>query len=106
MNINQYNLLANLANLSGYEFYVALGKTIYYVIFFLAVAFGFFKVMEAGYQIIKKSNGGSPAWALVEHKQEIWDCVRGLALLTVGLVVIKILIVNSGLFPEISKYWH
>lgn len=90
--ISKYNLFSGLEGLEGKELFYTLAKQIYWFITFVVIFIGLFKALEAGYQIVKKSSGGSPAYALVEHKQEIWDYIRGIVFLSVGLVLIGALV--------------
>ena len=99
MNIMDYNLFAKFEGLEGKALFFAIAKSFYWAIMILAIFFGLFKVFEACYQLTKKS-GNSPAYALVEHKQEIWDYIRGVVFLVVGLTLLGI-IVNLG----ISSGW-
>lgn len=92
MNIMDFNLFSKYENLGGGAFFLTLANDIYWFIVILASIFGVFKVLEAGYQIIKKSNGGSPAYALVEHKQEIWEYVRGIVFLVAGATLINVIV--------------
>ena len=99
MNIMDYNLFAKFEGLEGKALFFAIAKSFYWAIMILAIFFGLFKVFEACYQLTKKS-GNSPAYALVEHKQEIWDYIRGVIFFAIGLTIIGIianLFANTGL---------
>ena len=100
MNIMDYNLFKSFENLEGSALFFAIAKSIYWAIMILAIIFGVFKVFEACYQFTKKS-GNAPAYALVEHKQEIWEYIRGVVFLVVGLTVLGILVrlgISAGWF--------
>ena len=100
MNIMDYNLFKGLEGLEGKALFFKLATTVYWFIVGLTIFIGFFKVIEAGYQIVKKSSGGSPAYALMEHKQEIWEYIRGVIFFAIGLTIIGIianLFANTGL---------
>ena len=99
MNIMDYNLFAKFEGLEGKALFFAIAKSFYWAIMILAIFFGLFKAFEACYQLTKKS-GNSPAYALVEHKQEIWDYIRGVIFFAIGLTIIGIianLFANTGL---------
>lgn len=91
-------------NMTSLNFFAMLTKYAYWTIFGIGVLACFWKILQAGFIIVQKNSAGAPDWMTIDLKMELWDPIKGLVILDLGLLVIGIVIkmaYSMGMFTGI-----
>ena len=78
-------------NMTSVDFFAMLTKYAYWGVFCIGVLMCFWKILQAGYIIVQKNSAGAPDWMTIDLKMELWDPIKGLVFLDLGLLIIGII---------------
>ena len=81
----------NPETMTPLNFFAMLTKYCYWGIFGAGVLMCFWKILQAGYIIVQKNSAGAPDWMTIDLKMELWDPIKGLVILDLGLLIIGII---------------